>query len=384
MTIKTRAKQISPGAQRMEKHHKTNNCIAPLLLAAALAASSLFLQGLFNTVGAEFRGKFQTASCDAFTGWVCDNSKPATPMYVEFYIDGQWTLDYYVGYKGSYVLANINNPAAEIANQIANQCGGNSAHGFSYSFPYATYTRKYSLFDGRSHKVTMVGRSYDGSSGDWHEINPQTNSQTITCAPGSYKPNVKGSLESANCTTLSGWVCDARDPALTMWSEFYLDNYSSGYIGLTADAANKSTANQTRNDIASQCGGIAEHGFTYTLPKTTANGTNIFDGQSHQIFAAGKRYDQNANDWNPLSGNPSIQCAACVPNCAGKSCGSDGCGGSCGTCAAGQTCNASGQCVSGCVPQTCQSLNYHCGIWSEAAAASPRIAAIAPPEEHVR
>lgn len=40
---------------------------------------------------------------------------------------------------------------------------------------------------------------------------------------------------------------------------------------------------------------------------------------------------------------------ACVPNCAGKQCGDDGCAGSCGTCPAGQHC-ASGACVSDCVP----------------------------------
>ncbi len=48
-----------------------------------------------------------------------------------------------------------------------------------------------------------------------------------------------------------------------------------------------------------------------------------------------------------------LQCnAACVPNCGGKECGSDGCGGSCGTCAGGLTCDA-GKCVTsgdGCTP----------------------------------
>ncbi len=39
----------------------------------------------------------------------------------------------------------------------------------------------------------------------------------------------------------------------------------------------------------------------------------------------------------------------CVPNCAGKQCGDDGCGGSCGTCPAGKHC-AGGLCVSDCVP----------------------------------
>lgn len=40
----------------------------------------------------------------------------------------------------------------------------------------------------------------------------------------------------------------------------------------------------------------------------------------------------------------------CVPNCAGKQCGDDGCGGQCGTCTSPATCNASGQCVTACTP----------------------------------
>ncbi len=47
--------------------------------------------------------------------------------------------------------------------------------------------------------------------------------------------------------------------------------------------------------------------------------------------------------------NASGQCvSSCVPNCAGKQCGNDGCGGSCGTCAVGQSCNINGQCVADC------------------------------------
>jgi hypothetical protein len=38
----------------------------------------------------------------------------------------------------------------------------------------------------------------------------------------------------------------------------------------------------------------------------------------------------------------------CVPNCAGRTCGPDGCTGTCGTCPAGQTCDTSGRCT--CVP----------------------------------
>ena len=52
---------------------------------------------------------------------------------------------------------------------------------------------------------------------------------------------------------------------------------------------------------------------------------------------------------------------ACVPQCAGKTCGDDGCGGSCGSCGGGQACT-SGQCVSALCSGKCGSQNEQsCG-----------------------
>ncbi|MFH1531704.1 MAG: hypothetical protein ABIK09_13340 [Pseudomonadota bacterium] len=48
----------------------------------------------------------------------------------------------------------------------------------------------------------------------------------------------------------------------------------------------------------------------------------------------------------------------CIPDCAGKICGSDGCGGSCGDCADGEGCTAAGQCA-GC-DVVC--ADYECGV----------------------
>ena len=61
-------------------------------------------------------------------------------------------------------------------------------------------------------------------------------------------------------------------------------------------------------------------------------------------------YDCNQSATDPSGNNPK-DCpgGACLPNCADKQCGDDGCGGSCGTCGAGLSCQA-GVCVgsSGC------------------------------------
>lgn len=43
--------------------------------------------------------------------------------------------------------------------------------------------------------------------------------------------------------------------------------------------------------------------------------------------------------------------SSCSPDCGGRACGADGCGGSCGTCDAPSTCNSAGECVSECVPE---------------------------------
>ena len=42
----------------------------------------------------------------------------------------------------------------------------------------------------------------------------------------------------------------------------------------------------------------------------------------------------------------------CISNCAGKTCGNNGCGGSCGTCSSGQTCNSAGQCITDNIGET--------------------------------
>jgi len=52
----------------------------------------------------------------------------------------------------------------------------------------------------------------------------------------------------------------------------------------------------------------------------------------------------------PETCNADGQCI-CVPNCQGKACGPDGCGESCGTCPGGEACDPNGQCT--CVP-SCQ------------------------------
>ncbi len=60
--------------------------------------------------------------------------------------------------------------------------------------------------------------------------------------------------------------------------------------------------------------------------------------------------------------SPQGTCAACVPDCAGKSCGDDGCGGTCGACTSEpNTACHQGQCVDPCVPSPIACLVSVCG-----------------------
>ncbi|MBX7098744.1 MAG: hypothetical protein K1X89_13635 [Myxococcaceae bacterium] len=61
--------------------------------------------------------------------------------------------------------------------------------------------------------------------------------------------------------------------------------------------------------------------------------------------------------WVPYNGPHYIDSApACVPSCAGRTCGDDGCGGTCGTCASGQ-CAPNGTCTSWTVEDVCYPPN---------------------------
>jgi hypothetical protein len=57
--------------------------------------------------------------------------------------------------------------------------------------------------------------------------------------------------------------------------------------------------------------------------------------------------------------------AGCTPNCAGKTCGDDGCGGSCGSCTFPQTCGGGGIAnACGCTVSYTPALNTFCGTKS--------------------
>jgi hypothetical protein len=139
----------------------------------------------------------------------------------------------------------------------------------------------------------------DGTA--WYDDNTRCLSgqicQNWACiASGSAVQTVIGSVD---CSGISGWICDPNNPSMQYWVEFYLDETTTaGYLGWSG------LANINLPAIASQCGGSAAHGFTFTIPARTQGNQLVNDGLAHNVHIAGK--DSNGNGWYILAGSPKI------------------------------------------------------------------------------
>jgi len=129
-----------------------------------------------------------------------------------------------------------------------------------------------------------------------------------------------GFLDIADCSSFGGWACDPDDHSAALQVHFYADGPAGtgSFVGAT-------TANLAREAaVGNLCGGKNNHGYAFSTP------ANLKDGRKHTIYV----YAINT----PVGNNPqltdspkTIVCSSpCVPNCAGKVRGDDGCGGNCG------------------------------------------------------
>ena len=132
--------------------------------------------------------------------------------------------------------------------------------------------------------------------------------------------------------------------------------------GATSDASGDDLPGYDAGDVAASCQGktLCEPGRD---PICTDDGAGIracqMDLDRCYVWTAAQTC---------LSGGPCTdgRCAPfCVPDCAGRECGDDGCGGNCGTCEAGDDCCAGvcGACPTGCDGKTCgdDGLGGSCG-----------------------
>jgi len=121
-----------------------------------------------------------------------------------------------------------------------------------------------------------------------------------------------------------------------------------------------------------QDGPVCDDGSDITVDDVCKSGACVglpdpdVDGVANSGYSqpCGKGVADLCNDNCPLVANPDQADAdgdgvgdvcECVPQCAGKSCGSDGCGGSCGSCPPSHVCLADGkcQCIPDCVAKQC-------------------------------
>lgn len=124
-----------------------------------------------------------------------------------------------------------------------------------------------------------------------------------------------GRHEAATCAATTGWTCDPNNFGQSTKIHVYVDAPSSSCQAGTVQQAkakcknfvDEFTANQSRPDIASLCGGNAQHGFSIPIP------TSLKDGKKHSLFvyAIDDRAFGIPADNPLLEGSPkSIQCTA--------------------------------------------------------------------------
>ena len=87
---------------------------------------------------------------------------------------------------------------------------------------------------------------------------------------------VRGNLDAADCTALTGWTQDQATPDSPIGVDFYFDA-KEGDPGATPA---KGTANVSRSDLCTAIGSCV-HGFSVTPPAA------IYDGKPHAVYAYG-------------------------------------------------------------------------------------------------
>ena len=181
-------------------------------------------------------------------GWACDADNYAQPVAIHFYMDGP------AGGGGIFIgatTANVTRP------DVASVCGGYAGHGFNFILPDG-------VKDGYQHWIYAYAISIGGG------MNP-----LLTNSPKLFNELPRGFHDGIDQSNTWGWACDADNYAQPVAIHFYMDGPAGGggiFIGAT-------TANVTRPDVASVCGGYAGHGFNFTLPD------GVKDGYQHWIYA---------------------------------------------------------------------------------------------------
>ena len=155
--------------------------------AAGNAGSSSVINVTVSNVAPDSvpKGAYEAASCTVSTGWACDPDGYNQPVAVHFYLDGP-------AGQGT----NIGSADASVSRaDIAAQCGGSAAHGFSFPTPAA-------LKDGKAHTLYAYALNINVNNNPLLAGSPKT----ITCTTADTTPPVAALTAPANGAALSGVI----------------------------------------------------------------------------------------------------------------------------------------------------------------------------------
>ena len=205
----------------------------PHTLNVRVKGSTYSLSGAPKTITcpppSQYGGSFDWASCTEIKGWAWDKNSPNQPLNLELV-------------EGNTVYATT---IADIYREDLQRNGaGDGRHAFSLQLPSA-------LKDGQPHQISIrvQGSSYLVPGGP----------KTVTCTlPSDYQ----GTLETASCTEIKGWVWDKnyQNAALD------IEVVEAGVVLATA------TANTFRQDLKNAGTGTGNYGFSIPLPAALKNG----------------------------------------------------------------------------------------------------------------
>jgi hypothetical protein len=175
-------------------------------------------------------GNLDTATCQVVSGWAADQNRLNQSINVSIY-------------DGSTLIATV--PANLGRSDVGSYLGDNGMHGFSYTLPAALTGGAHSIHVEFETSSTEVGGS----------------PKALTCGV-SANPNYTGSIDSATCSGINGWVADRNrlNTSITV----------SLWDGATQIAS--TTANSSRPDVGAVIGDNGLHGFSLQLPSAYKNG----------------------------------------------------------------------------------------------------------------
>jgi len=182
----------------------------------------------------QYTGWLDAASCSSISGWAENTNTPNSVINVDLYDGSNYVTTVSAGY---------------FRQDLLNAGYDNGYHAYTFGTPS-------SLIDGNVHSLSMrpAGTSFSlyGSP------------KSITCTPATN--NYAGSLDSAGCATINGWVFDRNNPNTTVTVGVYVDGSTNPVATFAAGSY--------RSDLPPAGIGNGYHAFSIPTPSAITNGAH--------------------------------------------------------------------------------------------------------------